>query len=137
MGDCFSNSSVGSSQCSWTQRSNLQEVYSVKTVHFHKIHRKTSVPVYFLIKLQASVGNFIRLWHRCFPMNFTKHLRQPSLEHLPWLLLNPLEVNISLSFNVSKFSPACAEVVPLRFSKKGILKISLKFTEKHLCKSLF
>ena len=29
-----------------------------------------------------------RLWHRCFPVNFTKFLRTPFLtEHLRWLLL--------------------------------------------------
>ena len=29
-----------------------------------------------------------RLWHRCFPVNFTKFLRMPFLiEHLRWLLL--------------------------------------------------
>ena len=29
-----------------------------------------------------------RLWHRCFPVNFVKFLRMPSLtEHLRWLLL--------------------------------------------------
>ena len=29
-----------------------------------------------------------RLWHRCFPVNFTKFLRTPFLtEHLLWLLL--------------------------------------------------
>ena len=36
--------------------------------------------------LEAS--NFIRLWHRCFPMNFVKFLRTPFfIEHLWWLLL--------------------------------------------------
>ena len=30
-----------------------------------------------------------RLWHRCFPVNFSKFLRTPLLtEHLWWLLLN-------------------------------------------------
>ena len=46
--------------------------------------------VSFLIKLKASADNFIkkRLWHRCFPVNFTKFLRTLFLtEHLRWLLL--------------------------------------------------
>ena len=30
----------------------------------------------------------IRLWHRCFPVNFAKFLRTPLLtEHLRWLLM--------------------------------------------------
>ena len=45
----------------------------------------TCATVSFLIKLQAKVCNFIekRLWHRCFPVTFTKFLRTPFLtEHL-------------------------------------------------------
>ena len=44
---------------------------------------KKGVLRFFLIQLQAK-----RLWHRCFPVNFEKFLRTPSLtEHLQWLLL--------------------------------------------------
>ena len=39
---------------------------------FRKIHRKTPAPEFFLIKLQVW-----GLWHRCFPVNFTKFLRTP------------------------------------------------------------
>ena len=49
--------------------------------------------VSFLIKLQASGLRSApllkkRLWHRCFPVDFTKFLRTPFfIEHLWWLLL--------------------------------------------------
>ena len=36
-------------------------------------------------------GTFLKkgLWHKCFPVNFTKFLRRPFLtEHIRWLLLN-------------------------------------------------
>ena len=33
-----------------------------------------------------------RLWHTCFPVNFTKFLRAPFLkEHLRWLLLQIIQ----------------------------------------------
>ena len=44
--------------------------------------------VSFLTKLQASGIHFIkkRLWHGCFPVNFTKNLRTLFIiEHLWWL----------------------------------------------------
>ena len=44
----------------------------------------------FFNKVAGQACNFIekRLWHRCFPVNFTKFLRTPFLtEHLRWLLL--------------------------------------------------
>ena len=49
--------------------------------------------VSFLIKFQASTwpANLLkmRLWHRCFPVNFAKFLRTSFLtERLRWLLLN-------------------------------------------------
>ena len=46
--------------------------------------------VSFLIKLQAPITLLKkRLWHRCFPVNFTKFLRTTFFtEHLWWLLLH-------------------------------------------------
>ena len=39
-----------------------------------------------------------RLWHKCFPVNFTKFLRTPFLrEHLPWLLMNLSHHNVKCS----------------------------------------
>ena len=39
-----------------------------------------------------------RLWHRCFPVNFSKFLRTPFvIEHLWWLLLSRC-LNICLDF---------------------------------------
>ena len=43
-----------------------------------------------------------RLWHNCFPVNFTKFLRRPFLtEHIRWLLLN--FENISKDFRSTVF----------------------------------
>ena len=45
----------------------------------------------------------MRLWHRCFPMNFVKFLRTPFfIEHLWWLLLfviGPFCITHSICFN--------------------------------------
>ena len=46
----------------------------------------TCARVSFLIKLLALFKK--RLWHKCFPVNFTKFRRTPRFtEHLRWLLL--------------------------------------------------
>ena len=50
--------------------------------NFLKIHRKTTAPKSFLIKLQAKrlrPATLLkkRLWDRCFPVNFAKFLRTP------------------------------------------------------------
>ena len=71
--------------------------------------------VSFLIKLQASTLLKIRLWHRCFPVNFAKFLRPAFLtEYLWWLLLNtPLKMfdsvlNMPLNFiNLSSYLRSC------------------------------
>ena len=71
--------------------------------------------VSFLIKLQASTLLKIRLWHRCFPVNFAKFLRAAFLtEYLWWLLLNiPLKMfdsvlNMPLNFiNLSSYLRSC------------------------------
>ena len=71
--------------------------------------------VSFLIKLQASTLLKIRLWHRCFPVNFAKFLRAAFLtEYLWWLLPNiPLKMfdsvlNMPLNFiNLSSYLRSC------------------------------
>ena len=41
-----------------------------------------------------------KLWHRCFPVNFSKFLRSPFfIEHLQWLLLIRLRGNIFKSIS--------------------------------------
>ena len=45
---------------------------------FTKKHLYQSV---FLIKLQAKALKKKRLWHRCFPVNFTKFQRTPFLQN--------------------------------------------------------
>ena len=48
------------------------------------------MPVSFLVKLQAlSLQLYfkMRLWHRCFPVNFLQNKSNFFTEHLRWLLL--------------------------------------------------
>ena len=53
---------------------------------FCKIHSKTSVPEPLIFDKVAG----LRLWRRCFPVNFVKFLRPPFfIEHLLWL---PLQI---------------------------------------------
>ena len=62
--------------------------------NFAKFKRNTCARVSFLIKLQAwglrpATLLKVRLWHKCFPVNFDKFLRRSFLrENLQWLLLN-------------------------------------------------
>ena len=46
----------------------------------------------FLVKLQTSSPAKMRLWHRCFPVNFAKFLRTPFFKNTSgdcfWLLTN-------------------------------------------------
>ena len=69
----------------------------------HKIHRKTPVPESFYNKVAGiRPGTLLRkrLWHRCFPVNLAKFLRPSFLtEHLRWLLLLEVEINIFLTFS--------------------------------------
>ena len=58
------------------------EVFSEKrfSYKFHKIHRKTSVPILFFNKVAGLRPASLlkkRPWHRCFPLNFAKFLRTP------------------------------------------------------------
>ena len=58
---------------------------SVKKVFCKISQENTCARVSFLIKLQISD---LRLWHRCFPVNFVKFLRTPFfIKDLWWLLL--------------------------------------------------
>ena len=54
---------------------------------FRKIYRKNLCQSLHFNKVAGLRST--RLWHRCFPVNFSKFLRAPFLtEHLRWLLLN-------------------------------------------------
>ena len=47
-----------------------------------------------------------RLWHRCFPVNFSKFLRTPFLiVHLRWLLLDKGEMD----FNITSVANCASE----------------------------
>ena len=69
-------------------RSSRPEVFCKKGVlrNFAKFTRKHLCQGLFFNKVAS-----LRLWHKCFPVNFAKFLRTPFLtEHLRWLLLKIL-----------------------------------------------
>ena len=73
---------------------------SVKNV-FLKISQnsqdKTCARASFLIKLlRPGSSSKKRLWHRCFPVNFTKFLRPPFLKSTSWRLLLLVEKSSSI-----------------------------------------
>ena len=58
--------------------------------------KNTCAKASFLIKLQTSIKK--RLWHRCFPGNFTKFLRTPFLQNTSgWLFLMLVAFKIKFS----------------------------------------
>ena len=63
------------------------ELISYKFTSFRSSHRRWSVKNGFLEISQNSQENtcarvsFLILWHRCFPVNFTKFLRAPFLQN--------------------------------------------------------
>ena len=60
-----------------------------------------------------------RLWHMCFPVNFAKFLRTPSLtEHLLWLLL-------ALAINGPKHMKALVFSISNRYWELALLISSL------------
>ena len=66
-------------------RSSRPEVFCKKGVlrNFAKITEKHLCQSLFFNKVAG-----LRLWYRCFPVNFAKFLRTPFLtEHLRWMLL--------------------------------------------------
>ena len=79
------------------QRCSVKQVFLETSQNSQE---STCARVSFLIKLQASglrPATLLkkRLWHRCFPENFVKFIRRPFfIEHLWWLHLNFMEVNI-------------------------------------------
>ena len=64
-------------------------LYKSCSQNFRQIHRKTPVAESFLnivVDLRPATLLKKRLWHRCFPVNFSKFLRTPFfIEHLRWL----------------------------------------------------
>ena len=78
----------------WWIRSSRQEVFCQKGVlrNFAKFTGNTCVRVSFFNKVASLRPATLlkkRLWHRCFPVNFTKFLRtQFCIEHPWWLLMN-------------------------------------------------
>ena len=80
----------------WKCRSSRPEVFCKKGVlrNFAKFTGKHMRQSHFFNKiagLRAATLLKKRLWHRCFPVNFSKFLRTPfSIEHLRWLLLKSI-----------------------------------------------
>ena len=57
----------------------------------------------FFNKVAALASNFIkkkRLWHRCFPVNFTKFLRTPFLQNICGRLLLTFQLNYRKIINI-------------------------------------
>ena len=77
-----------------------------KLIRYHT-WQKQSPGVVLLKRLRPATLLKKRLWHRCFPVNFTKILRIPFLtEHLRWLLLDST-LNIFLKeFSLVKIEAA-------------------------------
>ena len=76
-------------------------------------HFRSSRPV----RLRPATLSKMRLWHRCFPMNFAKFLRTPFfIEHLQWLLLICVQLLLFITCQMNKrgVSVSC-------FLKKGFL----------------
>ena len=78
-------------------RSSRPEVSCKKGVHrnFTKFTRKQLCQSLFSNKVAGlKLATLLkkRLWHKCFPVNFVKFLRAPSIEHLWWLLLKGFSV---------------------------------------------
>ena len=75
------------------EKSSRSEVFSKKVVlrNFAKFTGKHLCQLLFFNKVVGMRPATLlkkRLWHSCFPANFTKFLRTPFLtEHLWWLLL--------------------------------------------------
>ena len=74
---------------------------------FRKIHRKTPMP---------EACSFIKktLWHRCFPLNFSKFLRTPSLQNTSWRLLLIYasfihKLSVTTSKTLSSTNSSCIE----------------------------
>ena len=67
-------------------RSSRPEVFCKKSALENFAQENTLVRVSFFLRPATLLKK--RLWHRCFPRNFTKILKTPSsTEHLRWLLL--------------------------------------------------
>ena len=87
----------------WTLLRSCPEMFCKKGVlrNFAKCTGKHLCQSFFFNKtagLQPATSLKKKLWHRCFPVNFAKFLKTPTLtEHLWWLLLF-VSANIYRSF---------------------------------------
>ena len=70
-----------------------------------KIHRKTPTPESFFIKkiagLRAAALLKKKLWHRCFPVNFAKCLRNVISKHL-WTTASDFICSVFFIFSILK-----------------------------------
>ena len=85
----------------WTPRSSRLEVFCKKGVlrnftTFTEKHLCQSLFFNKVASLRPATLLKKRLWHRCFPVNLVKFLRQPfSIKHLWWLLLDTRSQGLS------------------------------------------
>ena len=65
----------------------------------------TCTRVSFLIKLQAPPATLLKkgLWHRCFPVNFTKFLRTPFFYRTPLVAVFESGANHRDCYNAWRF----------------------------------
>ena len=62
-------------------------------------HFRSSCPV----RLRPATLSKMRLWHRCFPVNFVKFLRTPFfIKHLQWVLLICVQLLLFIICQVNK-----------------------------------
>ena len=90
-------------------RSILPEVFCKKSFlrNFAKFTGKQRCQSLFFNKvagLRTATLFKKRLWHRCFPVNFSKFLRTLFfIEHLWWLLLKVLRILVNLKKHLTNF----------------------------------
>ena len=125
------------------EKSRRSEVFSKKVVlrNFVKFTGKHLCQFLFLNKvvdMRPATLLKKRLWHRCFPVNFTKFLRTPLLtEHLWWLLLERawamlfrwLKFNLNL---VRNFKPKWWRILNVKsgVGRPSLSKVFLSFLKE-------
>ena len=86
-----------------------------------KIHKNTFVPEPFFYKvagLRLATLLKKRLWHWCFPVNFTKFLRRPFLQNTSPLVTETFNKYFIRHLNLDVFNPVIPPSIQNKFTKK-------------------
>ena len=86
-----------------------------------KIHKNTFVPEPFFYKvagLRPATLLKKRLWHWCFPVNFTKFLRRPFLQNTSPLVTETFNKYFIRHLNLDVFNPVIPPSIQNKFTKK-------------------